>query len=124
MAILKAAAIPTSSMTEGSMWQVPTATATSAIWAASSSRRAGVSCFESLMPRIWGSSGKATAHTVSGPAIEPRPTSSTPRTMPCPPSSRISEYMPATRPRSASARASRPRAAETAFWTCFRGSPS
>ena len=55
MAARSACAMPTASMTAGSMWQVPMASAASAIFAARTSRLAGVSCLESLMPQIMGS---------------------------------------------------------------------
>ena len=94
----------------------------SAIWAASASLRAGVSCFESFSPHILGLAGSATAHTVRGPAMAPLPTSSTPRTTPSPPSSRWRSYIPLTRSRSDNSRSRRLLAAATACCTCFRGS--
>ena len=122
MAWRSALPMPTASIVAGSMCAMPIARATSAIFSASVSLRAGVSCLESLMPQMRGSSGRATAATVRGPAIAPRPTSSTPSTMPSPPSSRMYSYMPSTRLRSASSRSLRRRALSMACCTCLRGS--
>ncbi len=101
---------------------MPTAWATCRMRAASSDLRWGESCLESLTPQTLGSSGRATAQTVTGPATEPLPTSSRPSTMPGPPISRMSAYMPSTRSRSARCLATRLVATPQALCTCARGS--
>ena len=121
-AVRIARAIPISSISLGAIWQKPIAVATSAIFTESNSRRAGVSFLESLMPQTRGSIGRQTAHTVKGPATDPRPTSSTPTTTPSPPSSCISSYMSLTRSRSATSLEWRLRARSQALITCWRGS--
>ena len=114
MPMRRAAAMPQASISSGATCPIPTYSATSRICAARRSRVWGVSCLESLRPQTTGSSGRATAPTVSGPATEPRPTSSRPSTRPGPPRERPSSYMSRTRLRSEAARSAR-RAAEAAM---------